>query len=254
MTRWTARLTMPARETVSERTDERFLFRLYGGAWRARRVGPFAGRQWPTRIVQPPDRRPCRPRVRTEAIARWPASLRQILPGLANLRRLRVEDVAIPKAEIVAVPLDIGATNWSRCCRDSGFFAAAGLFRDAGPAGRAPAAQGSGAAQGARALGRGSFAGPLLRPLLFVPPSMPLIVLLQKMQTERTHMALVIDEYGGVDGLVTIEDICLNRSWAISTTSTTSRRRTTAIWKSRASGSSRRARRSRRSRPKPGST
>ena len=32
-------------------------------------------------------------------------------------------------------------------------------------------------------------------------------VLLAKMQAERTHMALVIDEYGGVDGLVTIEDL-----------------------------------------------
>ena len=36
---------------------------------------------------------------------------------------------------------------------------------------------------------------------------MPLSVLLTKMQTERSHMALVIDEYGGVDGLVTIEDL-----------------------------------------------
>jgi magnesium and cobalt transporter len=47
----------------------------------------------------------------------------------------------------------------------------------------------------------------MLRPLLYVPPSMPIGVLLTKMQTERTHMALVIDEYGGVDGLVTIEDL-----------------------------------------------
>jgi magnesium and cobalt transporter len=45
------------------------------------------------------------------------------------------------------------------------------------------------------------------RPLLFVPPSMPLHVLMQKMQAERIHMALVIDEYGGTDGLVTIEDL-----------------------------------------------
>ena len=36
---------------------------------------------------------------------------------------------------------------------------------------------------------------------------MPIGVLLQKMQTERIHMALVIDEYGGTDGLVTIEDL-----------------------------------------------
>ena len=48
---------------------------------------------------------------------------------------------------------------------------------------------------------------PMLRPLLYAPPSMPIGVLLQKMQTERMHMALVIDEYGGVDGLVTIEDL-----------------------------------------------
>ena len=47
----------------------------------------------------------------------------------------------------------------------------------------------------------------MLRPLLYVPPSMPAGVLLQKMQAERTHMALVIDEYGGTDGLVTIEDL-----------------------------------------------
>ena len=47
----------------------------------------------------------------------------------------------------------------------------------------------------------------LLRPLLYAPPSMPIGVLLQKMQAARIHMALVIDEYGGVDGLVTIEDL-----------------------------------------------
>lgn len=48
---------------------------------------------------------------------------------------------------------------------------------------------------------------PMLRPLLFAPPSMPIGVMLQKMQTDRIHMALVIDEYGGVDGLVTLEDL-----------------------------------------------
>ncbi len=47
----------------------------------------------------------------------------------------------------------------------------------------------------------------ILRPVLFVPPSMPALDLLIKMQASRTHMALVIDEYGGTDGLVSIEDI-----------------------------------------------
>ena len=47
----------------------------------------------------------------------------------------------------------------------------------------------------------------IVRPLLFVPPSMPAIDLLAKMQTTRIHLALVVDEYGGTDGIVSIEDI-----------------------------------------------
>ena len=45
------------------------------------------------------------------------------------------------------------------------------------------------------------------RPILFVPPSMKLIDLLTKMQKTHIHMALVVDEYGGTDGLLTIEDL-----------------------------------------------
>jgi len=47
----------------------------------------------------------------------------------------------------------------------------------------------------------------LMRPVLFVPPSMPVIDLLTDMRRTRTHMAIIVDEYGGTDGLVTIEDI-----------------------------------------------
>jgi CBS domain containing-hemolysin-like protein len=47
----------------------------------------------------------------------------------------------------------------------------------------------------------------ILRPVLFAPPSMPALDLLVKMQASHTHMALVIDEYGGTDGLVSIEDV-----------------------------------------------
>jgi magnesium and cobalt transporter len=45
------------------------------------------------------------------------------------------------------------------------------------------------------------------RPILFAPPSMRALDLLLKMQASHTHLALVIDEYGGTDGLVSIEDI-----------------------------------------------
>ncbi|MDA1131725.1 MAG: hemolysin family protein [Proteobacteria bacterium] len=46
-----------------------------------------------------------------------------------------------------------------------------------------------------------------LRQLLFVPPSMRVVDLLLQMRMQRTHMAAVVDEYGGTDGLVTIEDL-----------------------------------------------
>jgi CBS domain containing-hemolysin-like protein len=50
-------------------------------------------------------------------------------------------------------------------------------------------------------------AAKIIRQILFVPPSMPAIDLLAKMQATRIHLALVIDEYGGTDGLVSMEDI-----------------------------------------------
>ena len=47
----------------------------------------------------------------------------------------------------------------------------------------------------------------LYREVLFVPPSMPAADLLLKMQADHMHLAIVIDEYGGSDGLVSIEDL-----------------------------------------------
>ena len=126
--------------------------------------------------------------------------------GLANLRKLRVDDVAIPKVEIAAVPLDIGKDDLVEAFRQHGFS-------------RLPVYKGTldhpqglvllkdlALQHGFGASGRFSLKR-LLRPLLFAPPSMPAATLLQKMQRDRVHMALVIDEYGGVDGLVTIEDL-----------------------------------------------
>ena len=135
------------------------------------------------------------------------AATRQFLPGLAALRRMRVADVAVPKAEIVAVPEDVDRETLIEVLRKSGF-SRIPVYRDTldKPVGLLLLKD--------LVLTGGLEAGretldllPVLRRLLFVPPSMPLLVLMQKMQTERTHMALVIDEYGGVDGLVTIEDV-----------------------------------------------
>ncbi|SIO08445.1 transporter associated domain-containing protein [Vannielia litorea] len=127
--------------------------------------------------------------------------------GLGNLHRMRVEDVAIPKVEIVAVPLDIGKEDLVAVFRDSGMS-------------RLPVYEGTldspvgmvhlkdfALKYGFNGHGEDFDLKPMLRPLLYAPPSMPIGVLLQKMQSERMHMALVIDEYGGTDGLATIEDL-----------------------------------------------
>jgi CBS domain containing-hemolysin-like protein len=50
-------------------------------------------------------------------------------------------------------------------------------------------------------------AAQIVREILYAPPSMPALDLLAKMQATRIHLALVIDEYGGSDGLVSIEDL-----------------------------------------------
>jgi magnesium and cobalt transporter len=49
--------------------------------------------------------------------------------------------------------------------------------------------------------------GKILRKVLFVAPSMPVLDLLLQMRLSRVHLALVVDEFGGTDGLVTIEDV-----------------------------------------------
>ena len=47
----------------------------------------------------------------------------------------------------------------------------------------------------------------IIREILFVPPSMKVPDLLNQMRNKRVHIALVLDEYGGTDGLVTMEDL-----------------------------------------------
>ncbi|VAV87695.1 Magnesium and cobalt efflux protein CorC [hydrothermal vent metagenome] len=127
--------------------------------------------------------------------------------GLGNLRAMAVEDVATPKADIISVPLTITKDELVKVFRGSGRTRLP-VYKDTldSPVGLAHLkdfALKHGFNGGG---GRFSLKN-ILRPLLFVPPSMPIGVLLQKMQAERQHMALVIDEYGGVDGLVTIEDL-----------------------------------------------
>ena len=155
---------------------------------------------------------------------------RAILKNVLGLHDVRVADVMVPRADIIAVPADTSLSELLALFRTAGhsrlpvfgetlddpqgmihirdfvdFLASEPKFGLAPPKSEATARE--------RALGvevgmnMPLSAAPILRPVLFAPPSMPALDLLVKMQASRTHMALVIDEYGGTDGLVSIEDV-----------------------------------------------
>lgn len=130
---------------------------------------------------------------------------RLILENTLRLRGLTVEDVMVPRADIAAVEVGmplldvvrrIGETHHSRMPVFEGDLDhTIGLVhvKDV-----LPAVAGDDEAPPLRSL---------LRPAMIVAPSMRVLDLLLRMRLERTHMALVVDEFGGIDGLVTIEDL-----------------------------------------------
>ena len=129
-----------------------------------------------------------------------------VAANLPNLSVLRVDDIAVPKADIIAAPEDSSLQKISEIFRKFRI-SRIPIFKETldNPLGFLHLKD--------FALDDGFNKDhnfeikSKLRPLIFIPPSMNLGTLLQKMQAERIHMALVIDEYGGVEGLVTIEDL-----------------------------------------------
>ncbi|WP_186388572.1 hemolysin family protein [Stappia sp. TSB10P1A] len=158
---------------------------------------------------------------------------RILLSNILRLREVRVEDVMVPRADIDAVEDSVSVARLMDVFRESGhsrmpvyhdglddprgmvhikdlmaFFAGRAMPEDRreGEAGAV-----SNEPQGFD-LTRIDLSLPLaeanlIRPVLFVPPSMPATDLMAKMQADRVQMALVIDEYGGTEGLVSLEDI-----------------------------------------------
>jgi CBS domain containing-hemolysin-like protein len=154
---------------------------------------------------------------------------RAMLKNVLSFHRIRVEDVMVPRADIVAVAADTNLGELLSLFRTAGhsrlpvygetlddpkgmvhirdfldFIAmrADGGASEAGSGDETPLPS-----LGQIDLSMALSSANILRPVLFVPRSMPAIDLLVRMQATRTHMALVIDEYGGTDGLVSIEDL-----------------------------------------------
>lgn len=148
------------------------------------------------------------------------AQERVLLRNVLALKGLRVDDVMVHRADIVAVSEDVTLGQLLLTFADGGHSRlpvhngsldepkgmvhvkdALALF--------AKGAQGSAHAFDSSAVDLGARIGDcdLVRQVIFAPPSMPATDLLARMQSMHIHLALVVDEYGGVDGLVTIEDL-----------------------------------------------
>jgi hemolysin (HlyC) family protein len=156
---------------------------------------------------------------------------RRMLSNILGLRERRVSDVMVPRADIIAVQRDITLGELMKVFESAGHSRlvvydetlddAVGMvhIRDlvafmtvrAAASAKAntrrkkpfPAGLDLKAVDLSMALS----AAQIVREILYAPPSMPVLDLLAKMQTTRIHLALVVDEYGGSDGVVSIEDI-----------------------------------------------
>ena len=156
---------------------------------------------------------------------------RTMIRNILAMRGRRIDDVMVPRGDIVAVQQDIGLgelikvfekAGHSRLAvyddtlddpvgmvhiRDLVAFITAEATVDPVKPTRRKKPRPAGLDFNAIDLARPLSSTRLMRELLFVPPSMPALDLLEKMQATRIHLALVVDEYGGTDGLVSIEDV-----------------------------------------------
>jgi len=153
-----------------------------------------------------------------------------MLRNILSLRERRVADVMVPRADIIAVQKGIALGDLLKVFAsqahsrlvvyDDTLDDAIGMvhIRDLialMTARAAEAAAQAGAQQplptgldlNAIDLSMSLSTAKLVREILFAPPSMPVLDLLAKMQATRIHLALVVDEYGGTDGVVSMEDI-----------------------------------------------
>jgi CBS domain containing-hemolysin-like protein len=156
---------------------------------------------------------------------------RKMLRNILGLRERRIADVMVPRADIVAVQRDIPLGELVKVFEKAGhsrlvvyddtlddpvgmvhirdliaFMTARATVGPEKP-GKRKKPRPAGLDLKAIDLGMPLAATRIVRALLFVPPSMPAMDLLAKMQATRIHLALVIDEYGGTDGLVSMEDV-----------------------------------------------
>jgi CBS domain containing-hemolysin-like protein len=163
--------------------------------------------------------------------ASFSAVERTMLRNILDLRELRIADVMVPRADIIAVKQDVSLGELLRLF-ESAAHSRLVVYRDTlddpegivhirdllaymtklaevDPEVNTKRKKPFTAGLDLRTINLATklAEAKIIRKLLYVPPSMPAIDLLVQMQATRIHLALVVDEYGGSDGLVSIEDL-----------------------------------------------
>lgn len=129
---------------------------------------------------------------------------RLLVANILELRNLTIYDVMVPRADIVAIPIAATLAEVIDIVKAEGH-SRLPVYRDT-----LDDAQGMVHIKdvlGWRGRDDEFRVADIQRKMLFVAPSMHVLELLLEMRVKRSHMALVVDEFGGVDGLVTIEDL-----------------------------------------------
>jgi CBS domain containing-hemolysin-like protein len=154
-----------------------------------------------------------------------------MLKNILELRECRIERVMVPRADIIAVQQDIALGDLVKIFANAGHSRLV-VYNDTldDPTGMVHirdlvAHMAAGAAANSVSIAQREQSSPadlnfasidpsltlvatkIVREMLYAPPSMPALDLLAKMQATAIHLALVIDEYGGTDGLVSMEDL-----------------------------------------------
>lgn len=127
-----------------------------------------------------------------------------LLLNILKLRDLTCEDIMVPRADIIAAPHDAPLDELVKTMVEASH-SRLPLYRETldDVVGMAHIRDLLACLSGARSYD----AAAVRREVLFVAPSMRALDLLLEMRMKRIHMALVVDEFGGIDGLVTIEDV-----------------------------------------------
>jgi CBS domain containing-hemolysin-like protein len=144
--------------------------------------------------------------IEQEETSELPASRDELtlLRNILNLHGLTVYDIMVPRVDIVAVDIDISLSELVRIMSEEAHS-------------RIPVYRGTlddiaGMVHIKDVLAcwtreQKVTLNEIVRSVLFVAPSMPILELLLQMRVSRVHLALVVDEFGGIDGMVTIEDL-----------------------------------------------